>query len=332
MSATSALALDCQHSISKSKSRRLRACNVKRRMWVAANCNTIAFPQMYVPTWWQPEPELTGITEMGDSTINMANLVSQSHSEQDVACVDKCSIEGIALITLALDELNCQLCDLLYGEGICTAELSDVPSLSSSGFPALVHCDAVIEPFEELVTLQDTDMMLMDARQKIAEALRFLRQAADAALEIESRPYSEFDFEDVQENSLQAALMETYFHIIPEGVDKRRARNEEIEQEMKIEERDMQRAMMGYTFTFDRNRFWELVRGVPRHLHKRIVEFGVAHPVSHLRPPLTSSEFERLYFDDPCEANCWQEFYSDNDDEDELMWLLNMFRSIESSK
>ena len=126
---------------------------------------------------------------------------------------------SIASVTQALEELNCQLRGLLYGEGICDRHPYAIDS--SSDGSVHFHGEAAIEPFEGLLTFQDTDVALVDARQRIGKALTFLRQAAATALEVESRGYSELDFEDVQGDSLHSCLMETYSQLIPEGIDKR---------------------------------------------------------------------------------------------------------------
>ena len=131
----------------------------------------------------------------------------------------------------------------------------------------------------------------------------------------------------MEEDSLAAHLMEMYFMEVPEGIAKRRKRNEQIEHEIDEEDRTMQEAMMGYAFTFDRKQFWDLLGSVPRELKKKFISFGIVHPQSEERAPLCKSDFERIYHRDPREAYVWQEFYSDCHDDDALMELIRMIRS-----
>ena len=62
-------------------------------------------------------------------------------------------------------------------------------------------------------------------------------------------------------------------------------------------------------------------------LKRGLVEFGVAHPPRLKRAPLAPRDFVRLYFSCPREAYIWQEYYSDRDDDDELMQLLRKLRA-----
>ena len=63
-------------------------------------------------------------------------------------------------------------------------------SHSSSDGSVHFHGEAAIEPFEGLLTFQETDVTLVVARHKIRKALTFVRQAAATALEVESKGYS----------------------------------------------------------------------------------------------------------------------------------------------
>ena len=122
--------------------------------------------------------------------------------------------------------------------------------------------------------------------------------------------------------------MDKYSQAVPDGIAKRRAQADEVEREIQEDERDMRLASFGYTFTFDRQHFWNEVNGMPSDLRKSLIRFGLSHAPSDALPPLLHQEFERLFFDDPRAANAWQEQYSDEDDSDDLVRLLRILRMV----
>lgn len=103
-----------------------------------------------------------------------------------------------------------------------------------------------------------------------------------------------------------------------------------LEEELENEERNIRLAYLGYTYTFDRSRFWPLLGNAPRELHRRLVEFGVSNAPHDNQNPMSFDQFEQLYLEDPRLANIWQECYSDVDDDDMLMTLLKMLQEIPS--
>ena len=142
MLATSELALDCPRDVPKSRGRRLRATHMKRRMWTAATFNNAGFQQMFLPTWWQPEPEATGFEGTANASYTAPEFscdhhhptmrVKQSALEQGDPQVDEYPIEGLKSVTQALDMLNEQLSDILYNDGFWSQIQSDVQLHNSS--------------------------------------------------------------------------------------------------------------------------------------------------------------------------------------------------------
>ena len=88
----------------------------------------------------------------------------------------------------------------------------------------------------------------------------------------------------------------------------------------------MRESYLGYTFTFDRGRFWEILGNVPRELRQELVHFGLANPPRIEQTAIDALDFERLSFQDPRRANIWQEYFSDTGDDDDLMALIRMLR------
>ena len=114
---------------------------------------------------------------------------------------------------------------------------------------------------------------------------------------------------------------------MPEGIAQRRAEDEEHEKQMEEEEREKRRARLGHMFTFARQHFWKL-GDIPKELRKELVEFGLTHPPRFTNHFIEPSAFEEVYFKDVEVAHSWQEEWSDEHEDDDLLVLLRFLRKI----
>eukprot|EP00973_Karenia_brevis_P018038 2477757-Karenia_brevis.AAC.1 len=113
--------------------------------------------------------------------------------------------------------------------------------------------------------------------------------------------------------------MALYWSLLdPTGIRERQDHNDSIESEI----REMEVNMLGYYFTFQRDRFWQYARIASEELKRELVSFSICHaaqPSPHMFSP---DEFENSYFSHEAIAYSWQESFSDEDDNDDLMQLL----------
>merc|ERR1712083_139369 len=97
----------------------------------------------------------------------------------------------------------------------------------------------------------------------ISALLQHLSEASMIAQRIENESYLYDNAAGDEENSLEDFLFDQYVTCVPEGIAKRRAENEQIEQDFEQESKDFCQAELGYMFTFNRPAFWELLRNTP---------------------------------------------------------------------
>jgi len=167
---------------------------------------------------------------------------------------------------------------------------------------------------------------LASRQNHVKRLLQYHLEAAEIAHAIEQDNYWEFEDEEVDADSLRGLMLDAYFHRVPEGIAKRRARNDEIEAEIEEAEREVYLAFLGHTFTYDRDKFWSTLINPPEELRLSFIQFGAMHAPCSARVHFSRREFELFYDSDPREANAWQEEYSDEHDNDELMQLLALLR------
>ena len=117
---------------------------------------------------------------------------------------------------------------------------------------------------------------LSNQKGTIQEAMKFLEEAAEIAKAVEHTDYWEYELDDLDDDSLRGFLMDKYFQAVPDGIAKRRAQADEVKRDIEEDERDMRLARLGYTFTFDRQHFWNEVNGMPSDLHKSSIRFGLS--------------------------------------------------------
>ena len=82
-------------------------------------------------------------------------------------------------------------------------------------------------------------------------------------------------------------------------------------------------------FTFDQAQFWKQLGGIDRELRKEIVSFGLQHLARSTNHVARPSDFEEMYFRDVEAAHLWQEEWSDENDDDEFLALLELIRRLE---
>ena len=123
-----AFVLNCSANHNKSKERRLRAANVKRRMWAVASYQCVGFQPLFVPPWWQPEPE-NSEANVGDHVHSGCECHQHVNAEShDTSRASGHEYDGnhepsprggILSVAHSMDALNAQLCEWLYGDGLC---------------------------------------------------------------------------------------------------------------------------------------------------------------------------------------------------------------------
>ena len=330
--------------VSASRARRLRGAKSKRRLWFDKTALLHTWSWQNIPSvpGWQPEPacafnELLGYDDLRErfSPVPSGDSLMQQTSETapDTHVV---FLSDVAKVSDELDVLISGLCDRLYSfsrslcdavasipdaqlveDGVCVENVERPTCPSPTGWEGSSHLD-------ENASLEYLEM----AGPRLAELLERFRQCGDVAVRIECGDLSAFDVEEAGENSMDAFLFETFRWVVPEGIAQRRAEDEEYEKQMEEEERDMRRARLGHMFTFDRQHFWKLLGDIPKELRKELVEFGLTHPPRFTNDFIERSAFEEVYFKDVEVAHSWQEEWSDEHEDDDLLVLLRFLRKI----
>ena len=76
---------------------------------------------------------------------------------------------------------------------------------------------------------------------------------------------------------------------------------------MEQEEKNVRLAMLGYMFTFNGHRLWQLLGEITQELRQEFVKFGLRHLPRSIDCVIKASDFEKMYFDDIQAAHAWQE-------------------------
>ena len=121
-----------------------------------------------------------------------------------------------------LDKLHASLCNRLYED----MPGDDFEYVAAEPW-AVQSVDVAIDEIAGSLPIDPTSLCmeeLVNIQRNIDDAFRALDEAAYIATDIDKGSFCEFDFENSEEGSLSAFLMETYFYEILEGITKRRAR------------------------------------------------------------------------------------------------------------
>ena len=120
-----------------------------------------------------------------------------------------------------------------------------------------------------------------------------------------------------------------YSRMDPAGVQEQLLEDAELEQEL----HNLRKNLAGHLYTFARHRFWKLIGDIPDDLRRRFVEFGLAHAVvDGPFAELSQADYEHLFNIPDQGAFVWQEEYSDEGEEDDLMTLLSLLNELADAK
>jgi hypothetical protein len=106
---------------------------------------------------------------------------------------------------------------------------------------------------------------------------------------------------------------------------------EDFDDESENELQTMEMNRLRHVLKFRRAEFWQYCRCAPDDLRRSVTTFAVNHPMVQLAPDLAFPDFERAYFDNAVADFEWQEHYSDSDEADDLVALLQMLRALVNS-
>jgi len=331
---------------SSSRARRLRGAKCKRRLWFdkAALLHTWSWQNIPSAPGWQPEPEcafngLLGYDDLREMlpAVHSRDSLMQHASEMPPDTRFAFSSD-VAKVTEELDALVSGLCDRLYSSSssLCDAVASmHDAQLVEDG----VYLQSVERPISPCATDREGSALLDEtaaveylqiAGPRLADLLERFRQCGDVAVRIECGDLSAYDVEEAGENSMAAFLYERFRWEVPEGIAQRRSEDDEYEKAMEEEDRDMRRARLGHMFTFNRQHFWKLLGNIPTELRKELVEFGLTHPPRFTDHVIEPSAFEEVYFNHDEAAFCWQEEWSDEHEDDDLLVLIRLLRKVDN--
>ena len=237
-----------------------------------------------------------------------------------VLAIDPPNLDHIRMVSQELETLKANLCATLYGEGINPGVLH----LYFSTFDDGEHKGMDDEDGMDSHILHNTEDLrddhLDEIRRNIAKSLFCLE---DWAL-WKKRGYSDEEASSAVEGRFECG------HIgrTPDGwvyIE------EDFDAEDETELQNMEMNRLGHMFTFRRAEFWQYCRCAPDDLRRSVTTFAVNHPMVQLAPDLAFPDFERAYFDNAVAAFEWQEHYSDSDEADDLVALLQMLRALVNS-
>ena len=108
--------------------------------------------------------------------------------------------------------------------------------------------------------------------------------------------------------------------------------DDDLEETYEKNRMEMQMNRLGHAFTYRRQEFWQLCIDAPVCLHKEVTAFAASQPPARPTSELDHSDFEAAFFSHAPAACEWQECYTDQNDDDDLMALIRLLRALVEAK
>jgi hypothetical protein len=326
MHATSAPDLDSAPVAAKAKQRRLRASNVKRRLWAESRGTLHPWNlfQFCGPPWWQPEPECPpsyvggepgGVEEIGGEVSNCSirdRPVAKDGDSKFVGFAPN-PFEGVVQ---HMADLNAELCIWLHGDGIGHSVDHDIVELGDSPPQGLQDVLYSSDQAPEVAHL-------CAARERLTMWLLHLSKAADLARKVEEAPQNRNDPERTE-----IQFLEDYHCLLdPVGIAENKEQNRIDEEEWD----DMEVQWLGHLFVFARPLFLLSIQNAPETTRKKLISLAVKVAPHSSDDSLYKSHFEDRYFSGHEGAWAWQYEVPDVEDvndpqEGMLLPLLHALR------
>lgn len=327
---------------SRSHRRRMRKSMVVKQLWTEkqytiASMGFFPFVPSVMQAPWQPEvesqPNHIGIPEVrtsscfwphstGDSEVADGPSAFRYRDDKSGRLVDVVNQTHQPLyevIHVSLSELDSQMCEWLYGDGIA-AEATSAQSYiddqhcidESTNSSEAVSDDASVVNID----IVENDL-LDDIRYTIAKSLFCLEDF----VRWKARDYNDIDALEAVESRFD------YGHVrrTPDGW---KYIEEDFDEQSEADDKELLVNKLGHLFTYRRPEFWQHCPEAPFDLRKDITAFAVSHPACEATSDLDPPAFEEAFRNHDPSSYSWQGCHNDDHEEDELMTLLRLLRKL----